>query len=465
MKRRTAFTLVELLVVITIIAILVAILLPAVQRVRASARSTQSKNNLSQMGKALKHYEGLGHGNMRHTNWRTEMAPFVDDAAGIFIDPSDDEPPSYAMSSKVRTFGQNDAKKIAIIESDSATETIEIDNTNCDASGNATITGNYAVRHLGTTNALLYGGSVRTFEPAEIDFADTSEEPLVIWWLPDREHGLVCGTVVVIDNPDPLPGPSGTDPDTAVTPDPTSDPSDSCPELDNGLSDGLRAHYMFDDPDDPGADSSGNNYDGTVIGAVIEDDSERCEGVLHFSEGGASDTGDVMYMPDGVLHGVGDKTIAVWIKVPDANIWQSYLVDAEGPGGGPYGDDNSTLYGFVGGNFKIWNHGLMTRWDSPPIASGSWQHLAMVSDLVQNEHRLYVNGQEIAGGYLNGNSQATLEATNITPGSPSGLVFGQDSDCPGGCFEAHQRFLGPIDDLRFYDRVLTPEEIATLAGQ
>ena len=101
MRTRSAFTLVELLVVIAVIGVLVALLLPAVQAAREAARRTECSNNLKQLGLSIHQFCDTHDGDFpksRHDTslaakdaWIWTLKPFYEGVNSIRICPEDEQ--------------------------------------------------------------------------------------------------------------------------------------------------------------------------------------------------------------------------------------------------------------------------------------------------------------------------------------------------------------------------------------
>jgi prepilin-type processing-associated H-X9-DG protein/prepilin-type N-terminal cleavage/methylation domain-containing protein len=114
MLRRPAFTLVELLVVVAVIAVLLGLLLPAVQGARGAARQSECANQLRQIGLAIHQFcdahSGrfplVAHGHARDESWIYSLAPYLEHVDQIRLCP-DDLPRLELRTGRITSYAMN----------------------------------------------------------------------------------------------------------------------------------------------------------------------------------------------------------------------------------------------------------------------------------------------------------------------------------------------------------------------
>jgi prepilin-type N-terminal cleavage/methylation domain-containing protein/prepilin-type processing-associated H-X9-DG protein len=233
--RRAGFTMVEVVVVIAIIGLLLGILLPAVQHVRAAASRTACLSNLRQVGLALHNYEG-NHRSLPPVivtfppsggtafgavvSWRAPLLPYLEQAPlwantleASRLDPySYHAPPHEGMTTVIRTFACPADGRLSgpLYDAESGitaayTSYLGVGGRHPGERGNPRYYGVFATYPKGTRLADILDGTSNTLAVGERPPPDSLEDG---WWYsamcgPDQSGGRCRGpaTALVVDMP------------------------------------------------------------------------------------------------------------------------------------------------------------------------------------------------------------------------------------------------------------------------
>lgn len=160
--RRRGFSLAELLVAIAVIAVLIAVALPAVQHARETARKTQCRNRLRQLGVAIQnHHSQFGHLPVDGTNGY---------GIGVFLLPHLDQSPLYERLNPLNTRFSNsaqiqpDATVLAVFQCPSDPRSARLD---ASGFGRSNYLGNSAIFSLRTQLTDVLDGESHTIALGE----------------------------------------------------------------------------------------------------------------------------------------------------------------------------------------------------------------------------------------------------------------------------------------------------------
>jgi Tol biopolymer transport system component len=208
----------------------------------------------------------------------------------------------------------------------------------------------------------------------------------------------------------------------------------------------LIAHWELDQIEgDIARDSTVGDNDASIVGGPVwQPDSGKVGGALQFD--GIDD-----YLSTPFILNPGNTSFSVTAWIMGGATGQVIVSQADVEGQSAI-ESGGTWLGISPSNGKLMT-GLMEIFFGPlesesVVADEQWHHVGLVYDLTAMKRHLYVDGVEVA---VDDSVVAGVQST-------AGLYIGA-----GQTLEAPSFFSGLIDDVRIYNKALTPEEIAGLA--
>ena len=501
MKNHRGFTLTELLVVIAVIVILLALLLPAVQQTRASARTSQCASNVTEIHLALTK-AAANNLSVRPDNWLAMIHPYLIDAkiykcpdhAAAILSSGSTAPAtaSYGLSNRYPRLQGGDSQKIVLLDYNA---------TRADVVGSAATdvwSAMAAPRHRAKMNVLFSDGAVQLRSPAEIDpticalhdslwrpvrdvgsaysrpgcTTDASLTPLAATTsstttggsttTASTTSGTTTGTTTTTTGGTTTGGTT-----TGTTTGGTTTGGNPCQVGSDNVRSGLVVQLTFDEPTALGLDSSGTNHnfqpDSNMTTAVV--DAKRCN-VIRCNTG-TSVSLRLLDTPS-PLSGSAAMTVSFWWKNDPAGGTGQVLNGAQTNWANGY------LY-IYGGGSRMWNQrgnnaSVNVDANGSPVGSGQWTHIASAR-----------NSAGVLYAWINGSpsNPTAVSCAAASPVSPCSYTGGQwvgnivshnwliinGLDNTPGVPMGGQGQTGHFDDFRVYNRILSDAEILEIYNQ